>query len=110
MRIATAALAALALSILADAAPASAAQTCSYPASAYSTGGPLDLTGPGVQPVNDPIFPDQWGLTQIKAPAAWARGAKGDGVIIAVVDTGADLAHPDLKPNLVAGTDLTPAS
>src|SRR3954452_7520197 len=86
------------------------AVTCSYPASAYSTGAPFDVTSPGAQPVNDPIFPDQWGLTQIKAPAAWARGDRGSGATIAVVDTGADLSHPDLAGNLVPGADLTPAA
>jgi subtilisin family serine protease len=100
------AIAAVALSAL-IAGPASAA-TCSYPSSAYSTGAPFDVTSPGVQPVNDPVFPDQWGLTQIKAPAAWARGDRGAGATIAVVDTGADLVHPDLAANLVAGADLTP--
>src|SRR4051812_17379357 len=86
------------------------AVTCSYPASAYSSGAPFDVTSPGAQPVNDPIFPDQWGLEQIKAPAAWARGDRGSGATIAVVDTGADLSHPDLAGNLVPGTDLTPAA
>src|SRR3954468_17305568 len=86
------------------------AVTCSYPASAYSSGAPFDVTSPGAQPVNDPIFPDQWGLEQIKAPAAWARGDRGSGATIAVVDTGADLAHPDLAGNLVPGTDVTPAA
>src|SRR4051794_3049053 len=84
------------------------AVTCSYPASAYSTGAPFDVTSPGAQPVNDPVFPDQWGLEQIKAPGAWARGDRGSGATIAVIDTGADLSHPDLAGNLVAGTDLTP--
>ena len=90
------------------AAPANAA-TCSYPASAYSAGAPSDVGNPGPQPVNDPVFPDQWGLAQIKAPAAWARGDKGSGATIAVVDTGVDLVHPDVAANLVPGTDLTAA-
>jgi serine protease len=92
------------------AAPAGAATTCSYPASAYSTGAPFDVTAPGVQPVNDPVFPDQWGLTQIKAPAAWARGDRGAGATIAIVDTGVDLSHPDLAANIAPGVDLTPAA
>src|SRR4051794_23095961 len=85
------------------------AVTCSYSASDYSTGAPFDVSNPGSQPVNDPVFPDQWGLTQINAPAAWGRGDRGGGVTIAIVDTGIDLVHPDLAANLAPGTDLTPA-
>jgi serine protease len=84
---------------------AGAAVTCSYPPSAYSSAG-----SPGGPPANDPLFPRQWGLTQIKAPAAWGRGARGAGAIIAVIDTGADLAHPDLQANLVPGKDFVPAT
>src|SRR3954447_12682921 len=91
------------------ASPASAA-TCSYPASAYSSGAPPDVVNPGPQPIDDPVFPDQWGLSQIKAPAAWARGDRGAGATIAVVDTGVDLVHPDLDANLASGADLTPAA
>ncbi|MEA2427844.1 MAG: thermitase [Thermoleophilaceae bacterium] len=109
MRIATAALAALTLSIVL-AAPAGAATTCTYPPSAYGTGAPTGLPSLTGAPVNDPIFPGQWGLRQIKAPSAWARGDKGAGATIAVVDTGVDLHHPDLEANLTAGTDLTPAA
>src|SRR5690349_23172402 len=89
--------------------PAGAA-TCSYPASAYGTGAPSDVSSPGPQPVNDPVFPDQWGLKQIKAPAAWARGDRGSGATIAIVDTGIDLSHPDLAANIAPGTDLTAAA
>lgn len=89
---------------LAAASPASAV-TCSYPSSAYSTGGP-----PGSGPVNDPLFPRQWGLDAIHAPAAWQHGYRGAGATIAIVDTGVDLSHPDLQANIVAGVDLDPGS
>src|SRR3954451_14183476 len=110
MRLAPAAVAALALFIALAVTETAGAVTCTNAASAYSTGAPWDVTKPGPQPVNDPVFPDQWGLGLIKAPQAWARGARGSGATIAVVDTGADLAHPDLKANLVPGRDLTPAN
>jgi subtilisin family serine protease len=98
------------LASLALAPSASAATACDHPASAYSTGAPADVSNPGPQPVNDPIFPDQWGLTTISAPQAWARGDRGSGAIIAVVDTGTDLTHPDLKANLIDGVDIVAGS
>lgn len=55
---------------------------------------------------NDPLFDRQWALDQIHAPAAWARGAKGQSSIIAVIDTGVDFNHPDLRGNLLPGVNL----
>jgi subtilisin family serine protease len=74
---------------------------CTVQTYSYDTGG-----APGSGPVNDPLFPRQWGLDQINAPEAWARGAIGAGTVIAIVDTGVDLNHPDLKSKLVQGTDF----
>lgn len=51
---------------------------------------------------NDPFFPKQWGMRLIGAPTAWATGT-GQGVTIAVVDTGVDFGHPDLAGKLLAG-------
>jgi subtilisin family serine protease len=50
---------------------------------------------------NDPFFERQWNLRQIKAPEAWKLGAMGKGATIAIIDTGIDLAHPDLRAKLV---------
>jgi subtilisin family serine protease len=55
--------------------------------------------------VNDPAFDRQWGMQLIGAPAAWDR-ATGAGVTIAVVDTGVDLGHEDLAPQLVPGINV----
>lgn len=38
----------------------------------------------------------------VNAPAAWAQGATGKGIVVAVLDTGIT-AHPDLDANVVAG-------
>ena len=47
----------------------------------------------------------QWGLdnsrgTDIDAPEAWSKTVGANGPIIAVIDTGVDTDHPDLKANL----------
>jgi serine protease len=44
----------------------------------------------------------QYGLDQVRAEAAWSV-SRGAGAVIAVVDTGVDLSHPDLKGKFVAG-------
>jgi subtilisin family serine protease len=57
---------------------------------------------------NDACAARQWGLERIGAPRAW-RVTRGGGVRVAVVDTGADFRHPDLRRRLLAvqGSDLT---
>ena len=49
---------------------------------------------------NDPEFDSLWALQQIDAPEAWDTTRGDPGVVVAVVDTGIDLNHPDLRPNL----------
>jgi len=44
--------------------------------------------------------PLQWGLDAVNAPQAWAVGATGSGVRVAVLDSGIDHDHVDLAPNL----------
>jgi subtilisin family serine protease len=57
---------------------------------------------------NDACAARQWGLARIEAQRAW-RVTRGAGVRVAVVDTGADFRHPELRPRLLAfrGSDLT---
>lgn len=55
---------------------------------------------------NDPSFPQQWGMTAVHAPEAWGAGARGTGVTVAVVDTGADYGHPDLAGALLPGCNF----
>ncbi|MGG4344266.1 S8 family peptidase [Paenibacillus lautus] len=46
-----------------------------------------------------------WGIKQIKAPQAWSIST-GHRVKIAVIDTGVDFTHPDLKYSLTRGVNL----
>ena len=54
---------------------------------------------------SDPKWNDQWGITKIETPGGWGMETGNDEVIIAIVDTGVDLDHPDLKNKIVAGYD-----
>jgi serine protease len=47
---------------------------------------------------------EQWGLERIRAPEAWGA-ARGGGTVIAVLDTGVHLGHPDLAPRLLRDGD-----
>jgi subtilisin family serine protease len=51
---------------------------------------------------NDTYWNLQWGPAQIRAPQAW-QTSTGAGATIAVVDSGVDLAHPDLAGKIVGG-------
>jgi len=60
---------------------------------------------------NDPGFSLQWSLNQlydhdIDAPEGWNVHAGTGSVTIAVIDTGADMDHPDLAANIVPGWDF----
>jgi subtilisin family serine protease len=55
---------------------------------------------------NDQYFGLQWGLDQINAPQAWTAST-GAAQVIAIVDTGVDLSHPDLQAKLVPGATFT---
>ncbi len=65
---------------------------------------------PAVQPATvvptDPAWPQQWGLSQIDAPAAWHVSAGSKPIVIAVVDSGVDPTQPDLQGALVPGADF----
>jgi lantibiotic leader peptide-processing serine protease len=59
-----------------------------------------DVGNPPNSGSSDFFFDLQWGHAAVSAPAAWATGVRGAGARVAVLDTGYDLTHPDLVPNI----------
>ncbi|MBE1447306.1 S8 family serine peptidase [Paenibacillus sp. OAS669] len=55
---------------------------------------------------NDPLTEKQSYLQQIHINEAWDSAKGNPNLTIAIVDTGVDLNHPDLKKNLVPGVNL----
>ncbi len=39
---------------------------------------------------------NEWNLNAVNAPESWAQGFTGNGIVVAVIDTGVDSDHPDL--------------
>ena len=72
-------------------------------AAALAVGGSTAVGTANAAGTGDPLSGDQWGLDQVRAPAAWSV-TTGAGAVIAVVDSGVDLDHPDLDGKLLNGT------
>jgi len=60
------------------------------------------FSGLSAAATNDPLRPAQFGLDQVRAEQAWPTST-GAGAVVAVVDSGVDLQHPDLQGKLVPG-------
>ncbi|GBG12174.1 peptidase S8 [Paenibacillus agaridevorans] len=56
---------------------------------------------------NDTLYSQyQWNLPSIQAEHGWTVSKGDEGVIIAVLDTGVQSNHPDLKDKLIKGTNI----
>ena len=53
-------------------------------------------------------FTDLWGMEKIQAEQAWQAGHQGEGVIVAVIDTGVDYNHEDIAANMWINSGETP--
>jgi hypothetical protein len=49
---------------------------------------------------NDPRFANQWALAKIEAPIAWLNQTGSTNVVVAVIDSGVNYLHEDLRDNL----------
>ena len=47
------------------------------------------------------------GIEMIKAIDVWGISEKGKGIVIAIIDTGCEINHPDLKENIISGYNFT---
>lgn len=56
---------------------------------------------------NDTYYSRQWSLKKLNFPAAWDLTLGSNDVVIAVVDSGIDLDHPELVDRLVSGANMT---
>lgn len=55
---------------------------------------------------NDPLWASSWSLAKVNAQDAWKLSTGTAETIVAVLDTGVDLGHPDLQGALVPGYDF----
>jgi subtilisin family serine protease len=49
---------------------------------------------------NDTDYRRLWGMENIRAPLAWGKQTDAGSIIVAVIDTGVDYAHVDLRDNM----------
>lgn len=64
--------------------------------------------GSAQNPSANPMFYLQWPHKAIHSPEAWAAGYQGAGAKVAIIDTGFDLEHEDLKENIIYSTSFVP--
>lgn len=58
----------------------------------------------------EPEFSKQWAHTLTGVRAVWELGIYGNDVKVAVIDSGVDVTHPDLKDNLLPGQNYVAAA
>ena len=57
---------------------------------------------------NDPLYdnPNSWSLMKINAPGGWSIETGSSNIIIAILDTGVEVTHPELASKIVPGWNI----
>lgn len=64
------------------------------------------LAAPQCGPTGTPLTVAPWALARLDPPAVW-RTAQGNGVTVAVIDSGVSATHPLLQGRVLAGRDFS---
>lgn len=59
---------------------------------------------------NDFFYSEQWYLPHIQAPAGWERTTGAKETVVAVIDSGVQIKHPDLQANIWTNQDEVAAN
>lgn len=59
---------------------------------------------------NDPRFSEQWNMERIRMSEAWSLEKGSEEVVIAIVDTGVNYEHEDIKGKIWRNTDEVPGN
>lgn len=71
-----------------------------------AVGGGLGRDDAGIDPAR--TGSGQWNLDAVRAPTAW-QTTRGAGVTVAVIDSGVDARHPELRDRVIGGADCVSA-
>ncbi|PBB04658.1 MULTISPECIES: S8 family peptidase [Salimicrobium] len=57
--------------------------------------------------VEEKFHKKPYGVTRMHAPAIWKDAHQGEGVVNAIIDSGCDITHPDLRENIIDVRNFT---
>lgn len=67
-----------------------------------------DILGESIEEIDAPDSTKNYGLDRLGAHEAWEKGLTGEGIVIAVLDTGVDIHHDALKDSIWTNEDEIP--
>ena len=67
----------------------------------------MNMTSYDIEIIKNDIYQIPIGIALIKAESLWEKGDRGKDVVIAVLDTGCDITHPNLKERIIGGKNFT---